>query len=66
MAITMKAARVNAGFTQIDVAKALGVSSVTISNWERGSKSPTLYQAYKMARLYGITLNDFSLPENQV
>ena len=66
MALTMKAARVNAGFTQRDVAKALGVSSVTICNWERGDNSPTLYQAFRLAEMYGITLNDFIIPEKQV
>lgn len=66
MGYTMKGARVNAGLTQREVAKALNVSTVTISSWERGYNSPTLFQAVKLAEIYGITLNDFILPEKQV
>ena len=66
MAITMKAARVNAGLTQNEVAKVMGVSNVTISNWEKGKKYPTLIQAYNLAKIYGVTLNDFIIPTIQV
>ena len=66
MALTLKAARVNAGLTQVDVARALHVTNVTVSNWERGEKSPTLYQACKLVEMYGITLNDLIIPEKQV
>lgn len=64
--MTMKAARVNAGLTQNEVAKVMGVSNVTISNWEKGKKYPTLIQAYNLAQIYGVTLNDFIIPTVQV
>lgn len=66
MAITLKAARVNAGYTQGEIAERMGVSNVTISNWEKGKKYPTLIQADALVRLYGITLNDIIIPTKQV
>lgn len=66
MGYTMKGARVNAGLTQKDVAKAMNVTSVTISSWERGINSPSLFQASRLAEMYGITLNDFILPAKQI
>lgn len=36
MKVTLKAARINAGYTQSEAAKKLQVSKDSISNWERG------------------------------
>ena len=38
--ITLAAARVNAGFTQEEVAKKMGISKQTIINWEKGKNMP--------------------------
>ncbi|WP_270649194.1 helix-turn-helix transcriptional regulator [Limosilactobacillus mucosae] len=38
MALTLKAARVNAGMTQIQAAKKLGVSNQTLGRWEKDPK----------------------------
>lgn len=43
--ISMRAARVNAGKTQDEVAKALKVSKQTIVSWENGKTSPTVKKA---------------------
>lgn len=43
--ISMKAARVNAGKTQDEVAKALKVAKQTIVSWESGKTSPTVEKA---------------------
>lgn len=40
MEITMKAARINAGYTQKEAARLLKVSRDTVSNWERGKSYP--------------------------
>lgn len=55
--ISLKAARVNAGLTQQDVAKAMSVTAQTISNWENGSQEPKLNQARKLSALYKLPLD---------
>ena len=53
-----KAARVNAGLTLKEVAKQLGVTEVTLWNWERGATSPSIANAQRMADLYRIPLDE--------
>lgn len=52
--ITLEAARVNAGYTQKEVAKMLNISNKTIGNWENGISTPTVVQANRLCSLYGI------------
>ena len=52
--ISLAAARVNAGLTQEDVAKNLGVSKNTI-NWEKGKSIPRATQMQKMCEIYNIS-----------
>lgn len=58
MAITLKGARVNAGYTQEKAGELLGVTSVTIGSWERGKTYPKIDQVAKIAALYGVGIND--------
>ena len=58
MAITMKAARVNANLTQKEAAKALNISKNTLLNYERGRSVPKVDMARKMAALYGLAVSD--------
>jgi DNA-binding XRE family transcriptional regulator len=58
MAITIKAARVNAGLTQTEVAKSLGKSKNTIVNYETYNTVPDIQTAQAMAALFGMTVND--------
>ena len=51
MAITMKAARVNANLTQKEAAKALDISKNTLLNYELGRSIPKVDMARKMAAL---------------
>ena len=58
MAISMKAARVNAGLTQREAAKALHISKATLACYENGKSVPRLDTAQKMASLYELSVND--------
>lgn len=55
--ITLAAARVNAGLTQEDVAKAMHVSKNTIVAWEKGKTQPSIEQARKLSLLYKMTID---------
>lgn len=52
--ITLEAARVNAGYSQKEAAKKLGVSNVTLSHWERGVSMPKANQIIAICNLYRV------------
>lgn len=60
------ACRINAGYTQIEVAQILGVSELTIIHWENGVTSPKMEHAQKLSELYIVPLAymDFSKEGN--
>lgn len=58
MSITLRAARVNAGYTQIEAANKIGVSKESISNWERGKSYPDVPQLKKIEELYKVDYKD--------
>ena len=58
MAITLKAARVNAGMTQATAAKEIGVTADVISNWERGLSFPNVKNIMAIEKAYGIPYAD--------
>lgn len=58
MAISMKAARVNAGYTQKEAAQALKISKNTLAGYETGKAIPKIDLAKRMAALYGFTVNE--------
>ena len=58
MRVTIKAARVNAGYSQEEAAKKLNVGVKTIQNWESGATSPRADKMPDICNLYGCTLND--------
>ena len=51
-------ARKRSGLSQEGVAEKLGVSRQTVSKWETGETVPDIYQSKKMARLYGVSLDE--------
>lgn len=57
MEITLKACRINAGLKQSELAKELGVSLLTVSNWELGYSEPSLSQLRKISELSGVDMN---------
>lgn len=52
MKITLKAARVNAGLSSEEAAKELGVTRLTLYNWENNKISPRIEYVRKMCELY--------------
>ena len=57
MAIHLKAARVNAGYTQAEAAKALNLSKNTIASYEAYNTIPDIETAKKIAKLYGMSVD---------
>jgi len=51
----MRSAR---GIRQEDLAKALGVSRQTISSLENGRYNPSIYLAHKIAKFFGLTIEE--------
>ncbi len=62
MAWSIKAARVNAGYTQKQAAQALGVSETTVIKWEKGTAVPLADKFVEMCRLYNVSMDDVFLP----
>lgn len=60
------ACRINAGYTQREVAKAVKVSEVTVIAWEGGKTVPDMDKAQKLSELYMVPLAymDFSKEGN--
>lgn len=61
--ISLAAARVNAGMTQEEVAKALSVGKQTIVNWEKGKSEPKMSQSRELSKLYKMPLDFIFLPQ---
>ena len=55
--ITIAAARVNAGKTQAEAAKALGITEKTLGAYETGKRTPRWEIVQAMSDLYGIPLD---------
>lgn len=65
VAITLKAARVNAGFTQKEAAKRLNISKGTLASYEMYRTKPDIERAKQIADLYGLPVDGIIfLPKN--
>lgn len=65
--ITLKAARVNAGYTQKEAARILGVSNKTLGSWEKGLSVPRVDMIDKICALYKIDYDNLLfLPNNSL
>ena len=58
MSMTLKAARVNAGLTQKEAAKIIGVSANTLCAYERGKLYPNVCVIKRMEQAYNVNYND--------
>ena len=56
--MTLKAARVNAGYGQKKAALLLGISNKTLSGWENGKTYPTVDMVQRICDLYHVEYDD--------
>lgn len=56
--ITLRAARINAGFTQKEAADMLGISKTTLVKWEQGRTFPDAIAVNKICTLYRTHYDD--------
>lgn len=54
----IKICRIKAGMTQSELAILLGVSEMTISNYERGEREPSVAVLKRMAEIFGVTVDE--------
>ena len=59
----IKALRTERAWSQADLAKRLGVSRQTVNAIERGKYDPSLPLAFKLARVFGETIEAMFEPE---
>ena len=62
MAISLAAARKNAGLNQSQVAKKLGITRETLGNWELGKTKIPYYRLLALSKLYKLEVTQLSLP----
>lgn len=58
MNLKLKQARKENGYSQADLAEALGVDIKTVGNWERGKTLPDIEQLWKCAKALNTDPND--------
>ena len=57
--------RTKAGWSQEFVARQMEVSRQTIMNWESGENKPNVDKAIKLAKLFGVTVDELLLDDQQ-
>ena len=57
MKVTLKAARINKGLTQIEAANRIGVTVDTLANYEKGKTYPDIPVLKKIEEVYGVSYN---------
>lgn len=56
--MTLKELRLNAKLRQEDVARCVEVDQASVSNWENGKNPPSGKYQKKLARLYGVSVDE--------
>ena len=60
--VTIASARVNAGYTQAEFAKIIGVSLPALQKWESGKADMRVSSLKKISEATGFSMDDFILP----
>lgn len=55
---TIKELRMKAGMSQMKLAIELGVTVLSVSNWERRTNEPRASQVRAMAQMFGVIMDD--------
>ena len=55
---TIRELREEQGWTQLELGNKLGVTPVTVYNWERGQHMPTALQLRALALAFGVNMDD--------
>lgn len=58
MQITLEAARINAGYSQIEASKLFGVHYQTLAKWENDNSKMPYDMIGKIPNIYGISANN--------
>ena len=58
---TIRELRVARDWTQLELANRLGVTPATVYNWERGKYEPTASMFRRIARTFGVSMDDIAL-----
>lgn len=61
MKITLRAARVNAGLTQVEAAARAGIARCTVNRWETGKYKIPMEAIRKLCTVYGVDVRDIRL-----
>jgi len=62
---TIKELRIEQGLTQLEVAYRIGVTPLSVSNWERGVSAPTVAKLRALAELFGVSSDDIALVQRE-
>ena len=66
IAIVLKQARLNAGYTQKEAAEKLGKKQQTIASWETGQSQPDANTLFFICSIYGTTVDEaFGFTKNK-
>ena len=65
--ISLRAARINAGYTQKEASAHLGISNKTLTNWEKGITFPPTNMILKICKLYKVAFDNLNfLPDDSL
>lgn len=56
--MTLKQLRTNKGLSQVELGQKAGLKQTTISQYENGSRKPSLPMAKKLSDALGVTIDD--------
>lgn len=62
---TIRQLREERGWTQLELALKIGVTPITVYNWERGRSEPKVSQFRSLARVFGVSMDDIALTEQE-